>query len=109
MPGRYPAKLPKRARRRSWARLFSTKHGFQPALGGSNPPMIAGAILAASLELTPTQSAQIDAVVEQVMQANHIAGLSVGVGRQGSVLLLRGYGIRDVHAYAFADGDTIYR
>ncbi len=71
--------------------------------------MLAGAMLAASLALSPAQSTQIDAVVEQVMQANHIAGLSIGIGRRGDILMLRGYGVRDVRAYALADGDTIYR
>lgn len=71
--------------------------------------MLAGAMLAASLALNPVQSTQIDAVVEQVMQANHIAGLSIGIARKGSVLMLRGYGVRNADAYALADGDTIYR
>jgi D-alanyl-D-alanine carboxypeptidase len=71
--------------------------------------MLAGAMLAASLALSPTQLVRIDAVVEQVMHANHIAGLSIGIARKGDVLLVRGYGVRDVNKYVFADGDTIYR
>lgn len=71
--------------------------------------MFAAAMLAAALALNPAQSTQIDAVIEQVMQANHIAGLSIGIGRKGSVLFLRGYGVRNVSAYALADGDTVYR
>ncbi len=63
--------------------------------------MLAGALLAASLALTPAQSQKIDAAVAQVMAADHIPGLSIGVARKGNVLLLRGYGT--------ANGDSVYR
>ena len=63
--------------------------------------MLAGALLAASLAITPAQSQKIDAAVTQVMAADHIAGLSIGVARKGDVLLLRGYGM--------AARDTVYR
>jgi CubicO group peptidase (beta-lactamase class C family) len=71
--------------------------------------MFAGAILAASLALSPAQSKQIDALVQQVMQADHIPGLSLGLARHGHVLLVRGYGVRDVAKNAPADPRTIYR
>ncbi len=63
--------------------------------------MLAGALLAASLALTPVQSQKIDAAVAQVMAADHIPGLSIGVARKGDVLLLRGYGN--------ARSDSVYR
>ena len=63
--------------------------------------MLAGAVLAASIALTPAQSQKIDAAVTQVMAADHIAGLSIGIARKGDVLLLRGYGS--------AGADTVYR
>ncbi len=63
--------------------------------------MLGAALLAASLALTTAQSKTIDTAVEQVMAANHIPRLSIGVARKGNVLLLRGYGS--------AHGDTIYR
>ncbi len=63
--------------------------------------MLAGALLAASLALGAAQSQKIDAAVEQVMAADHIEGLSIGVARKGDVLLLRGYGT--------ATGGTVYR
>ena len=70
--------------------------------------MFAGAILAASLALTAAQSQQIDAVVAQVMQADHVPGLSLGIAQNGRVLLARGYGVRNA-AGAHADAQTIYR
>ena len=54
--------------------------------------MLAGALLAASLVISPAQSQKIDAAVEQVMAADHIPGLSIGVARRGDILVLRGYG-----------------
>jgi len=63
--------------------------------------MLAGALLAASLALTAAQSQKIDAVVEQVMAADHISGLSIGIARRGRILLSRGYGN--------ATGNTVYR
>lgn len=57
--------------------------------------MLAGALLAASLALTPAQSQKVDAAVAQVMSADHISGLSIGVARKGDVLFLRGYGSAD--------------
>ncbi len=63
--------------------------------------MLAAALLAASLALTPAQSQKIDAALEQVMSADHIPGLSIGVARRGEVLLLRGYGN--------STADSVYR
>jgi D-alanyl-D-alanine carboxypeptidase len=71
--------------------------------------MVPAALLAASLALTQAQITKIDAVVAQVMQSNHIPGLSLGVARKGHVLFLRGYGTRDCSADARADGYTVYR
>jgi D-alanyl-D-alanine carboxypeptidase len=71
--------------------------------------MFAGAILAASLALTPAQSRSIDALVQHVMQADHIPGLSLGIARKGHVLFSRGYGVRDAASNAPADARTIYR
>ncbi|HVA28181.1 MAG TPA: serine hydrolase domain-containing protein [Candidatus Baltobacteraceae bacterium] len=71
--------------------------------------MFAGAILAASLALTPAQSKRIDALVQQVMHAVHIPGLSLGIGRHGRLLFARGYGVRDLANGAPADPRTIYR
>jgi CubicO group peptidase (beta-lactamase class C family) len=66
-------------------------------------------LLAASLALTAAQSAKINAVVAQVMQASHIPGLSLGIERKGTMVFLRGYGMRDCASGATANGYTVYR
>jgi D-alanyl-D-alanine carboxypeptidase len=71
--------------------------------------MLPVALLAASLALTPAQSAKIDAVVAQVMRASHIPGLSLGVARKGHVVFVRGYGTRECAADAPANNYTVYR
>lgn len=71
--------------------------------------MLPVALLAASLALTPAQSAKIDAVVAQVMRASHIPGLSLGVARKGHAIFVRGYGTRECAASAPANNYTVYR
>lgn len=71
--------------------------------------MLPVALLAASLALTPAQSAKIDAVVAQVMHASHIPGLSLGVARKGHAIFVRGYGTRACAANVPADNYTVYR
>jgi D-alanyl-D-alanine carboxypeptidase len=70
--------------------------------------MMFAALLAASLVLSPAQSKSIDTVVAQVMQSHHIRGLSLGVARNGRVVVLRGYGDRACDAEKSADGYTVY-
>jgi CubicO group peptidase (beta-lactamase class C family) len=71
--------------------------------------MLAATLLAASFALTPAQRSHIDGVVADVMHSEHIAGLSLGIARNGHVLLARGYGFRDLAKQAGADAQTIYR
>jgi len=71
--------------------------------------MLPAALLATSLALTPAQSAKIDAVVAQVMQSSHIAGLSLGIARKGHAIFLRGYGTRACASRAPANAYTVYR
>jgi D-alanyl-D-alanine carboxypeptidase len=71
--------------------------------------MLPVALLAASLALTPAQSAKIDAVVAQVMHAGHIPGLSLGVARKGHAIFLRGYGTRECTTNASTNDYTVYR
>ncbi len=66
-------------------------------------------VLAGVLALSPGLRARIDAIVVQVMHAQHVAGLSLGIARNGSRLYLRGYGWRDATTGQPADGFTIYR
>jgi D-alanyl-D-alanine carboxypeptidase len=51
----------------------------------------------------------VDSAVRIVMQSQHIAGLSLGVARQGTVLYMRGFGERDVLRHLPAQPDTVYR
>ncbi|HUA09522.1 MAG TPA: serine hydrolase domain-containing protein [Candidatus Acidoferrales bacterium] len=70
--------------------------------------MLPVALMAASLALTPAQSAKIDAVVAQVMHAHNIRGLALGVARKGHTVILRGYGYRSCDANAPVDGYTVF-
>jgi D-alanyl-D-alanine carboxypeptidase len=45
--------------------------------------------------LSRGQIARIDAIVRAAMAKQHLAGVEVGVGRNGRVLFSRGYGLRD--------------
>lgn len=65
------------------------------------------ALLAAAL-LAAAQSARIDSIVTSVMRDRGIPGLSLGIGRSGSTLYLRGYGFRDAARRQPADGFTVY-
>jgi CubicO group peptidase (beta-lactamase class C family) len=66
-------------------------------------------VLAAALALPAVQRARIDTVVAEVMREKHIAGLSLGIARRGTLLYLRGYGYREVERRLRADGFTVYR
>ena len=66
-------------------------------------------LLAGALLLANAQRAHVDAVVRQVMRERHVAGLSLGIARDGRRLYLRGYGLRDPDERLPADGYTIYR
>lgn len=51
----------------------------------------------------------VDSAVHIVMQSQHIAGLSLGIARNGQVLYTRGYGERDVLRHLDAQPGTVYR
>ena len=51
----------------------------------------------------------VDSAVRFVMQSQHIAGLSLGIARNGRIEYLRGYGERDVLRHLDAQPDTVYR
>ncbi len=55
------------------------------------------------------RTAAIDDAVSLVMRAQHIAGISVGIARNGDVLYERGYGERDVLRRLPAQVQTVYR
>ena len=66
-------------------------------------------LLAAAIALPAAERTHVDAVVASVMREQHVAGLSLGIARQGTRVYLRGYGYRDLHAKAPADAFTVYR
>jgi D-alanyl-D-alanine carboxypeptidase len=45
--------------------------------------------------LSATRVAKIDAIVRSAMAAQHLAGVEVAVGRNGTTLFTKGYGLRD--------------
>jgi len=45
--------------------------------------------------LSPAQVAQIDAIVRAAMPQQHLVGVEVAIGRNGSTLFTKGYGLRD--------------
>ena len=45
--------------------------------------------------LTQAQIKQIDAIASQALAKQHVSGMEVGVGRNGKVLYVQGYGLRD--------------
>lgn len=63
---------------------------------------------AAADALSPAQQARIDAIARKQLAAQNIAGLTVGVGRNGKLLFARGYGLRDIARKLPADAGTAY-
>lgn len=51
----------------------------------------------------------VDSAVRITMQSQHVAGLSLGIARNGRVLYMQGYGERDVLRHSDARTDTVYR
>lgn len=70
--------------------------------------MLLALALATTVALTPQQSRRIDAIVQVVMNADGIPGMSLAVERNGALLALRGYGTRNRSAAQAPDGYTIY-
>jgi len=62
---------------------------------------------ASSLPAT-SSSADLDAIVQQVMAQEHVAGASVLVARGGQILLHKGYGFADLGLDATAKDETVY-
>ncbi|MCD6011974.1 MAG: beta-lactamase [Flavipsychrobacter sp.] len=54
------------------------------------------------------QVSEINGIVAEEMRNQHIVGLSVGIVRNGEVLLSRGYGMADVDARLPATDSTVY-
>jgi D-alanyl-D-alanine carboxypeptidase len=68
----------------------------------------ASAVPAKADPLSPAQQAKIDAIARRQLATQHIAGLTIGVGRKGTLLFARGYGLRDRSRKLPADAGTVY-
>jgi CubicO group peptidase (beta-lactamase class C family) len=68
----------------------------------------ASAVPAAADPLSPAQQAKIDTIARRQLAVQHIAGLTIGVGRNGTLLFSRGYGLRDRARKLPADAGTAY-
>jgi D-alanyl-D-alanine carboxypeptidase len=63
---------------------------------------------AGAAPLSAAQEGRIDAIARAQLAAQHVSGLTIGVGRNGKVLFARGYGLRDRAAHLPADAGTVY-
>src|SRR5437870_6179918 len=54
------------------------------------------------------QAGRVDAFAREQMQTWHIPGVSIGVVRDGKVLLAKGYGFANIELGASATADTVY-
>lgn len=84
-----------------------TRNGFG-ALALCTALLAALAGRATADPLSSAQQAKIDAIARKQLAAQHIAGLTIGVGRGGKLLFARGYGLRDVARKLPADAGTAY-
>ncbi len=66
------------------------------------------AVPAAAAPLSPAQQGRVDAIARKQLAAQHISGLTIGIGRNGKVLFARGYGLRDRAGHLAADAFTVY-
>ena len=70
--------------------------------------LAAFALPAAAAPLSPAQQGEIDAIARKALAAQHVSGLTIGVGRNGKLLFARGYGLRDRAGHVRADAGTVY-
>jgi CubicO group peptidase (beta-lactamase class C family) len=70
--------------------------------------LAASAVPAAADPLSSAQQAKIDAIARGQLALQHVAGLTIGIGRNGTLLFARGYGLRDRARKLPADAGTVY-
>jgi len=70
--------------------------------------LLATGMQAAANPLSPQQIKAIDSIAAQALAKQHVSGLEIGVGRAGSVLYARGYGLRDRAANLPVSPATIF-
>jgi D-alanyl-D-alanine carboxypeptidase len=71
---------------------FGTRHNVVLAAFVLSISFPAAALAGA---LSSAQTAKIDAIVQSAMAQQHLVGVEVGVGRNGTTLFTKGYGLRD--------------
>ncbi|HKE36025.1 MAG TPA: serine hydrolase domain-containing protein [Candidatus Baltobacteraceae bacterium] len=70
--------------------------------------LAAAAVPAAAGPLSPAQQSKVDAIARRQLAKQNISGLTIGVGRNGTLLFARGYGLRDRSRKLPADAGTAY-
>jgi D-alanyl-D-alanine carboxypeptidase len=70
--------------------------------------LAAFALPAGAAPLSPAQQGRIDAIARKQLAAQHVSGLTIGIGRNGKALFARGYGLRDRTGHLAADAGTVY-
>ena len=56
---------------------------------------LTGFAASAASPLSPAQIKQIDLIANRALAKQHVSGMEIGVGRNGTLLYARGYGLRD--------------
>ncbi len=79
-----------------------------PALALAALTLAAPAIPASAAALSPVQQGRIDAIARKALAAQHVSGLTIGIGRNGKLLFSGGYGLRDRAGHLAADNGTVY-
>lgn len=78
------------------------------AVAASGLLLFAASAGASASPLSPTQIRKIDATVAKALSKQHISGIEIGIGRHGTVLYARGYGLRDRLRHAPVTAQTVF-
>ena len=58
--------------------------------------------------LTGAQAGKVDSIVRDAMAKQHLAGVEIGIGRQGTLLFSRGYGLRNRAKHLPVTANTVF-
>lgn len=71
--------------------------------------LVAGGLVASNFAFDAETELVIDDLVENIfMENNRIPGLGISVVRNGTVLMSKGYGMKNISAGLSADGNTLF-
>lgn len=95
------------------ARITATLAALAATLSTAGAPASApaqqpGARATPTSASTPARLARLDAYVDQAMKEWQVPGLAIAVVRNDSVILARGYGVRDVGKPGAVDANTVF-